>query len=233
MAEEQHQIGLEYLHKFGAILTANLHHSDFKITFNAYENSNKMRFKTQNNKEVNFDLKGYMKYDNQLRDVWIESKGYSKGSSLKSEYQKFIARSFFVWNQDEQYREDIFIFVTNVPFGVTEGKGLADKKFIRKSILDHGNECFEDIEKVEDLDDKIYDFYKNIFPIILTDSYIKLISKQFSISRGQTLWDIWRGRENVNLKWEQFEALMKLLNPSKNNLNSLRVGEVLNIPSSL
>ncbi|MCS5423201.1 MULTISPECIES: hypothetical protein [Psychrilyobacter] len=230
MPEEQHKIGLEYVQKFGAILTANLQHSNFKVTFNAYDNPNKLKFKTETKKEISFDLQGFMKYKNISRDVWIESKGYSEGSNLLNQYKNFIARSFFIWNTNERYQDDIFIFITNVPFGSTLGKKLNSKEFVKASVLEFGTEYFKDLNGIKELEGTIYEFFKNIFPIILTDSYIELISETFKVSEGQSLWNLWRDRENKNLSWDQFEALMGILNVNKKNFDLLRKGEVLNIP---
>lgn len=222
MAEEQHEIGKEYLECFNGLLIMTLKHLSYQKLYDAYKNETRVTFEV-NGRKISFDSKGTIEYDGEKRDVWVESKGYSEGSNLLDSYKEFIKRAYEVVISNEVNENDIFIFVTNAPFG-SSVKNIFKKEYIMKILLtEYGSLDIAVITKINKISE-------NIFGMIFTDSYIKLLTNNKKIQTGDSLWNIWRNRQTKDMKWETFKDMFRVLNPDIKDLNKIKLGDIVTLP---
>lgn len=221
MAEEQHETGREYLEYFNGLLTLTLKHLSYKKIYDAYKNEKRVSFKVENEK-FSFDAKGIIEYNGEQRDVWIESKGYSKGDKLLESYKDFIRRAYKTVINEKTHEDDIFIFVTNVPFGASI-KNL----FKREYIIDLLKSEYENLDSKTFL--KIEKLSNGIFGIIFTDPYVKLFTNNITFNKNDSLWKFWQNREEV-IAWESFLEMVKILNPTIKDLNKIKLGDIVTLP---
>lgn len=222
MAEEQHEKGRQYLEYFNGLLTLTLAHLSYEKVYDAYKNPKRLVFKIKE-KEFSFDTKAIMQYNGERRDVWVESKGYSQGGPLLECYKEFIKRVYETIIHDKTNEDDIFIFVTNVSFGTTI-KNLFRREFILEFLIsEYGKPDSKKILQFEKIS-------KAIFAIIFTDSYIDLFMDRISFEKDEKLWDIWTKRNIYSLGWETFCDMVRVMNPTLENLDKVKIGETINIP---
>ncbi|WP_294093338.1 hypothetical protein [uncultured Cetobacterium sp.] len=222
MAEEQHEKGRQYLEYFNGLLTLTLAHLSYKKLYDAYKNPKRLIFKI-NGKEFSFDTKATIQYNGEQRDVWVESKGYSQGGALLDYYKDFIRRVYETIVNGKTNEDDIFIFVTNVSFGTTK-KNLFKREFVLEFLItQYGEPDFEKAIQFEKVS-------KAIFAIIFTDSYIDLFMDRISFEKNEKIWDIWANRNVKLLDWETFCDMIRIMNPTLENLDKVKIGEEINIP---
>lgn len=222
MAEEQHEKGKEYLEYFNGLLTITLRHLSYKKLYDAYKNESRVTFE-KNGQKFSFDAKGVIDYNGETRDVWIESKGYSAGDSLLKSYKEFILRVYKAIESQKAYEDDIFIFVTNTPFGSSQ-KNLFRKEFIVSVLIKElGNVDAKTVLKINKISE-------SIFGIIFTDSYVNLLIDSKSFNKNDSIWSTWKNREYKIIEWETFLDMCKILNPEIEDLNKVRENGIVKIP---
>lgn len=132
MAEEQHEKGRNYVNYFNGLLTLTFGQLNYTKNFDAYKNPTRLAFNI-NHEKFSFDMKGTIDYNGEKREVWIESKGYLEGSKLLTYYKDFIIKAYQTILAGKTNEDDLFFFVTNVPFGCSI-KNLFNRSFIEEVL---------------------------------------------------------------------------------------------------
>lgn len=218
MAEEHHEKGKNYVDYFNGLLTLSLEKLKYSKLFDVYKNTKRLTFDIDN-KKFSFDMKGIIEYNDEVREVWIESKGYSEGSNLLNYYKEFIFRAYQTILSGKTNEDDLFFFVTNAPFGGSI-KNLFSSSFIEKTLEEKG--IFE-----YKTDEKFLKFSESVFGIIFTDSYINLFTKKHTIKPGDSLWEFWIKRENRSLGWEEYKNMMLEINENIKAVDNLPIGKTI------
>src|SRR5260370_28101342 len=141
-------IGQGYQYVFIGALEASIR--PFRNRFNVHTNPEKTSFKGRDGKAFSFDVSGEYSHPWNHAEVFGECKGYSKGKNLLEEFRRFLAKAYVTSVDYERHRQDLFWFVSNVPFACAEGSGIRNYDFVfstlknNKSpevseILGHGN----------------------------------------------------------------------------------------------
>ncbi|CAN5752122.1 hypothetical protein BH24ACT22_BH24ACT22_18710 [soil metagenome] len=138
-----------------------------------------------------FDARGMYYHPERHREILIEAKGYKKDSGLLNEYRVFIARAYATLSLAIQHSEDLFCFVTNVPFGSTFGRELTSANFISEALMDQSNTKVADIVKHVSIDrDRIETLSERLSLAIFTDSYIRWMGVKYLVKEGDNIWTI-------------------------------------------
>src|SRR5438094_334557 len=96
----------------------------FTSIFDVLKNPDKLSFHSLNGHDFSFDVLGTFKRPPHDCEVLLECKGYQNGSSLLTQYREFLAKAYSTSITDIRHRNDLFWFVTNVPFGTNNGRLL-------------------------------------------------------------------------------------------------------------
>lgn len=218
MAEEQHEKGRNYVNYFNGLLTLTFGQLNYTKNFDAYKNPTRLAFNI-NHEKFSFDMKGTIDYNGEKREVWIESKGYLEGSKLLTYYKDFIIKAYQTILAGKTNEDDLFFFVTNVPFGCSI-KNLFNRSFIEEVLEE--KKFFE-----YKTDKKFTKFSESIFGIIFTDSHINLLTEKYTIKPGDNLWELWRRRKNRDLGWEEYQEMMLEINNNIQTTDKLPIGRTI------
>ena len=53
---------------------------------------------------------------------------------------------------------------------------------------------------------------------------------RISFEKNEKIWDIWANRNVKLLDWETFCDMIRIMNPTLENLDKVKIGEEINIP---
>ena len=188
--EIMHGLGRTYQDIFIAALQSSI--PEFWNHFTVQQEPSKTSFPGQPGKPYSFDFSGT--YADRLCgsvEVFGESKGYKKGSSLLPEFREFVAKAYVTSTDYERNRKDLFWFVTNVPFACNEGSGLRTFEFIKKALSDKQNSGVQEILGPRHIDDNmIRDLLPRVGIFIFTDSLLQRMYLRYTVKPGDNLWTI-------------------------------------------
>jgi hypothetical protein len=124
-------------------------------------------------------------------EVFGESKGYSKGDSLLSEFRTFIAKAYVTSCDHKRHRNDLFWFVTNVPFACSEGSRIRSFDFVWSTLADKTNSNVVEVLGAGDIDDSfVRSLIDRLGVFILTDSYLMNTDISYRAIPGDSIWTI-------------------------------------------
>jgi LysM domain-containing protein len=187
--EVNHVIGQAYQAVFIAALETTI--SGFENKFNVYAEPEKTSREGRSDKTFSFDFAGYHSDPLGSREVFGESKGYSKGSGLLPDFRAFLAKAYVTSTDYSQNRRDLFWFVTNVPFACDQGSGIRSFEFVKKALTDRTNQQVQEILGNGHVDDSdIRSLVERLGIFILTDSFLMNTELSYKVSRGDNLWTI-------------------------------------------
>jgi hypothetical protein len=108
----------------------------FENLYTVEREPDKTTFRGRAGKTFSFDFSGVYMGGAGTSEVLGESKGYRHGSRLLAEYRVFLAKAYLVTTDYQRHKNDLFWFVTNVPFGCSEGTTIRSREFLYRSLTD-------------------------------------------------------------------------------------------------
>ena len=132
--EVMQAIGQAYQYVFVGALEASIR--PFQNRFHVHTNPEKTTFKGRGGNSYSFDFNGEYYHPWLHTEVFGECKGYSKGANLLEEFRCFVAKAYVASVDYERNRQDLFWFVTNVPFACSEGSGVRNYDFVFSTLRD-------------------------------------------------------------------------------------------------
>lgn len=187
--EVNQMIGRAYQSVFIGALEANIR--SFENRFEVQSEPEKMSFKARTGKQYSFDFSGVYNQRWQWSEVLGECKGYSKAGALLAEFRSFLAKAYVTSTDHNRHRNDCFWFVTNVPFGCSEGSGIRNHEFIRATLTDATKPEVREILGDSHVDSNLIpSLAQRIGVFILTDSFLMTTDLLYKVRDGESLWTI-------------------------------------------
>jgi hypothetical protein len=187
--EVNQAIGRAYQLAFIAALEAHI--KGFENRFIAEREPEKTTFSSRSGNSFSFDFKGAYFHPFRSHEVFGESKGYQRADDLLNEYRLFLAKAYVASTDYPQNRNDLFWFVTNVPFGCSEGSNIRTMDFIGRTLKDERHKGVREILGDGHVDDMlVWSLAQNVGVFILTDSYLMKTELSYKVASGDSLWAI-------------------------------------------
>lgn len=187
--EISHAVGLAYQHVFTGALEA--HVRPFSVTFHVQDAPEKTSFTGRNGRPFSFDFAGLHRHPWRQREVFGECKGYRLAGDLLNHFRRFVAKAYVTSCDHMRQRADLFWFVTNVPFGCTEGSKIIEKTFIKSCLTESEDSEVKAILGSGDIDNELVsDLADRLGVFIFTDSYLKVSEIVYKVAPGDTIWTI-------------------------------------------
>ncbi|HKV93064.1 MAG TPA: LysM domain-containing protein [Candidatus Angelobacter sp.] len=187
--EVNHAIGQAYQAVFIAVLEKAIR--GFENKFSVHTEPDKTSREGRSGKQFSFDFAGYYSDPLGSREVFGESKGYTKGSGLLADFRAFLAKAYVTSIDYPQNRRDLFWFVTNVPFACDQGSGVRSFDFVKKALTDRTNAEVQEIIGSGHIDDgDIRSLVERLGVFILTDSFLMNTDLSYKVAPGDNLWKI-------------------------------------------
>ena len=187
--EVNQAIGRAYQLVFLAALEAHI--KGFENRFTVEKEPEKTSFVTRSGKSFSFDFCGVRNDEWRSREVFGESKGYTRASDLLSAYKLFLAKAYVASTDYTRNRNDLFWFVTNVPFACNEGSRIRTVDFVKRTLNDASNQGVREILGEGHVDDMLaWALTQNLGVFILTDSYLMNAELSYKVAYGDSLWTI-------------------------------------------
>lgn len=182
--------GRAYQYAFIAALEASI--EGFENLYCVETEPDKTSFIARTGKNYSFDFSGVFRTPFGQHEVFAESKGYSRGSSLLGEYRSFLAKAYVTTTDHLRHKNDLFWFVTNVPFACGEGLStIRSLDFVYRTLSDKSNDKVHEILGDGFIDrDVVYGLVDRLGVFILTDSFLMNAKLSYRVVPGDTLWDI-------------------------------------------
>jgi hypothetical protein len=226
--ESSHEIGRAYVHVFAGCLERIL--EGFQCIFNVYGNPDKLEFHGISGAPFSFDMLGLFI---DRAEVFIESKAYNVGSGLLDDYRTFLAKAYSARVLHPRYRNDFFWFVTNVPFGSSEGRQLWSADFISKALRGSKSKDGALLLGEAPIDEQhVRALSEQITVAILTDSFIKVAGVSYRMRQGENLWKVIKlihGGVMPQLRYAPIVEAVQRMN-HLSDPNRIRSGEPLHLP---
>ena len=215
--EVNQAIGEAYQCVFVAALEASIR--GFEKKFDVRTEPEKTSFKARTGSEYSFDFSGVYNQRWQHNEVLGECKGYSKGGGLLAEFRSFLAKAYVTSTDYRRHSRDYFWFVTNVPFGCSEGSGIRNYEFIRATLSDVTRPEIRGILGDSYVDPSLIGpLASRIGVFILTDSFLLNTELSYRVEQGENLWMILK-RFHAGQAPSGFGIIASEI-ASKNNLRS-------------
>src|ERR1700683_3642906 len=184
-----HAIGQAYQYVFIGALEASIR--PFENRFNVHTNPEKTSFKGRSGKSYSFDFNGEYYHPWRHAEVFGECKGYSKSRNLLDEFRCFLAKAYVASVDYDRHHNDLFWFVTNVPFACSEGSGTRSYEFVSSTLNDKKNFEVKNILGEGHVDDNaVRSLVERLGVFILTDSFLKNADISYKVAPGESLWAI-------------------------------------------
>jgi hypothetical protein len=187
--EVNQAIGRAYQFAFIAALEGSIKH--FENKFTVERAPEKTSFLGRSGASFSFDFNGVYSHPWRSCEVFGECKGYSKAYDLLNEFRLFVAKSYVASADTVRNRQDMFWFVTNVPFGCSEGSSIRNFDFVMRTLTEKPNHEVREIVGNGNIDEAfVRSLVRNIGVFILTDSYLMNANLSYKVESGESLWVI-------------------------------------------
>ncbi len=182
-------IGQGYQYVFIGALEASIR--PFRNRFNVHTNPEKTSFKGRDGKSFSFDFNGEYNHPWNHAEVFGECKGYSKGKNLLEEFRRFLAKAYVTSVDYDRHRQDLFWFVTNVPFACAEGSGIRNYDFVFSTLNGDKSPEVSEILGEGHIDKAVVrSLVDRLGVFILTDSFLRNADISYTVGPGESLWVI-------------------------------------------
>src|SRR5260370_41317941 len=170
--EMMHAVGQAYQYVFIGALEASIR--PFSNRFNVHTNSEKTSLNDRARQSFSFDLNGEYNHPWNHAEVFGECKGYSKAKNLLEEFRRFLAKAYVTSVDYDRHRQDLFWFVSNVPFACAEGSGIRNYDFVSSTLKNNKSPEVSEILGQGNIDDAVVrSLVERLGVFILTDSFLK------------------------------------------------------------
>jgi hypothetical protein len=187
--ERQHEIGRAYATVLTGCLERTVNY--FEQTFDAYSDPDKVSFSDMPGLDFSFDSIGNYRSPERNCEVFVESKGYSNGNGLITEYKEFLAKAYVTFSTFQRHRPDYFWFATNAPFGASIGVNLASPRWVYKALTDRPGAKIESLLGELQVDrNQVDDLSQQLSIGIFPDSFIRRMGIMYRIKPNENLWHI-------------------------------------------
>jgi hypothetical protein len=208
----------------------------FQKQFDVYTSPEKLMFNKGGGKGTfSFDAMGIYKHPLKPCEMFIESKGYSVGSSLLKEYREFVAKSYITTVLNSRHSKDYFCFVTNVPFGSSEGKKLTSVDFLTNKALNPRDdaELHSILGDIPIDRDYVESLSKRLSVCFFTDSFIRISGISYKVQDGESIWTILEdlhAKQVPDIFIRKINSTVQSWNPQVKDIDLIVTGEVLHSP---
>jgi hypothetical protein len=232
--ETNHVVGQAYVKVLVGCLEYTV--KPFQKQFDIYTNPEKLTFaKAGGGGTFSFDAMGTYIHPSKNCEMFIESKGYTSGASLLSAYREFIAKAYVTKCLNLRHSNDHFCFVTNVPFGSSEGRNLTSTDFIlQKALNREADEQVKSILGEITLDrDHIESLSQKLSLCFFTDSFIRISGITYKVKEDESLWTIIEdihAKQLPNRPFTQINSVVQAWNPQVRDPDLIVSGESLHLP---
>ena len=184
--EVMQAIGQAYQYVFIGALEASIR--PFQNRFHVHSNPEKTTFKGRGGNSYSFDFNGEYYHPWLHTEVFGECKGYSKGANLLEEFRCFVAKAYVASVDYERNRQDLFWFVTIVPFACSEGSGVRNYDFVFSTLRDKKSPQLIDILGGGHVDERaVRSLVERLGVFILTDSFLKNTDISYNVGAGEVI----------------------------------------------
>jgi hypothetical protein len=182
-------VGRAYQYVFVGALEAHI--PAFSLSFHVHDAPEKTTFKGRDGRPFSFDFAGLFNHPWHQREVFGECKGYRSAGDLLQHFRHFVAKAYVTSCDQMRHRDDLFWYVTNVPFGCSEGSKIVEHAFIKSTLTDSVDAEIKAILGAGEIDDGfIRNLASRIGVFIFTDSYLKTSELVYKVAPGETMWTI-------------------------------------------
>lgn len=182
-------VGRAYQYVFIGALEATIR--GFESKFDAQTEPEKVSFTSRTGKHFSFDFGGVHSRQWQACEVFGECKGYSKAGGLLADFRSFLAKAYIASSDYPRHKNDLFWFITNVPFACSEGSGIRSYDFIRSTLQDPAKSEVHELLGESHVDERLlWSLAKRIGVFILTDSLLMNMELHYKVREGESLWTI-------------------------------------------
>lgn len=189
--EVPQEIGRAYATVLIGCLERTVDH--FRRRFDVQSDPQKMLFSEGPGDSFSFDALGDFQdpRPGKSREVWVESKGYKKGSNLLPEYYEFLAKAYVTSVTNSRHSNDYFWFVTNVPFGASHGIGLTSSGFVQGALGSGPTEKVRQVLGGLRVDaGHVESLAKRVSIGIFPDSFIRRMGILYLVKPGDNLFSV-------------------------------------------
>lgn len=187
--EVMQAIGEAYQRVFLAALEADIPY--FENKFDVRTAPEKTSFASRSGGEFSFDFNGVYNHPWVHSEVFGECKGYSVGGGLLNEFRAFVAKAYVTSTDYARHRTDRFWFVTNVPFGCSEGSSILGYDFVSATLSDRNNPAVKQILGDGHIDERLVGSLAGRLAVfILTDCFLMNTKLSYKVQPGESLWTI-------------------------------------------
>jgi hypothetical protein len=194
-----------------------------------YTQPEKLTFTGLSGASYSFDIAGL--YEG--REVFVESKGYTDASGILQAYKEFLAKAYCTSVQIARHRSDHFWFVTNVPFGSSEGRRLSSPEYVSQALRAARPPAAAAIIGRATIDEAhVRSLSDRVAVAIFTDSFIRVMGTQYRFRPGDTLWSATKLIHGGRIPQPYFEPIVTQVK-SLNNLRDpkrIKPGQRLRFP---
>lgn len=159
-----------------------------------------------------FDCCGVFDHPERAAEVFIELKGHRDGGKVLDGYKDFLVKAYAVSMAYSRHRNDLFWFVTNVPFGARIGKALTSPEYIN-SVLgeDRGQRASKILGRLSIDPEYAAHLSERVSVCVLTDSYMKIAGVSHKIKHGETIWSITKLLHGGRIPFAFFEPIKQVV----------------------
>jgi hypothetical protein len=232
--ETNHVIGQAYVKVLIGCLEYTV--KPFQKQFDIYTSPEKLTFfKADGNGIFSFDAMGTYMHPSKNCEMFIESKGYASGASLLNAYREFVAKAYVTTCLNHRHRNDHFCFVTNVPFGSSEGRNLTSSDFIFNRALsrEKDEQVSSVIGQIPLNKDYIDSLSQRLSLCFFTDSFIRISGITYEVKKDESLWTIIRdihAEQLPDIDFQKINSVVQAWNPQVKDPDLIVSGENLHLP---
>lgn len=205
----------------------------FRRTFEVESTPDKLMFSGPTDSTFSFDVSGIYAHPYSKCEVFIESKGHKDGSKVFEGYKEFLAKAYITTVLYSRHRNDLFWFLTNVPFGSSIGRSLTSPYYIQSVLSEEKDEKISSILGSIPLDlEHIISLSGRLSVCIFTDSFIRIMGVSYPVKPGENILSILKILHGGRIPSTDFTSIVQLIVEQNRlgNPNKILAGKRLLIP---
>jgi hypothetical protein len=146
-----------------------------------------------------------------------------------------VAKSYITTVLNSRHSKDYFCFVTNVPFGSSEGKKLTSVDFLTNKALNPRDdaELYSILGDIPIDRDYVESLSKRLSVCFFTDSFIRISGISYKVQDGESIWTILEdlhAKQVPDISLGKINSTVQSWNPQVKDIDLIVTGEVLHLP---